>query len=83
MATEDRITGLLATLMDEARREGALSALWDVDERMARAVATLSEMVEALRVDDEDVPRLKGKADGLRVARSYVTEALRVLAGSS
>jgi hypothetical protein len=52
--------------------------LRDLERRMANAERTLAQMADAAVATDDERLRLKGKAAGVRLARSYVIEAIRL-----
>ena len=64
-------------MASDASASGQLS---DLAERLTEKAVVLDDMAEAARRDDEGwltVARLRGKAEGVRLALSFVEEIIR------
>ena len=62
--------------LDAAREAGRQSELADLEQRMTRAIENLEDLA-AMQQTVGEHKRLKAKASGVNLARSYVREALR------
>jgi hypothetical protein len=57
----------------------ALDVLWNLETRLTDSAATLEKDAAAKTLSAPAAERLSNKADGLRLARAYVWDAIRAL----
>ena len=57
----------------------ALDVLWELETRLTDSAATLEKDATAKTLSAPAAERLAHKADGLRLARAYVWDAIREL----
>jgi hypothetical protein len=59
--------------------DSALDVLWELETRLTDSAATLEKDAAAKTLSAPAAERLSNKADGLRLARAYVWDAIREL----
>jgi len=57
----------------------ALDVLWELETRLTDSAATMEKEAAAKTLSAPAAERLAHKADGLRIARAYVWDAIREL----